>query len=93
MIERFGNDEVGYLRWIESNPQGYIVNANAGSLSPQYPMVHRTSHGSMASPMRTNYTSGDYIKLCSNDPDELKLTSMARDGRALNQCRTCMGGS
>jgi hypothetical protein len=64
MFEKFVNDESGYLKWIDNNPNGFIVNLDEPLVTPQYPMVHLTSHKLISSPSRTNYTTGRYFKVC-----------------------------
>lgn len=75
------------------NPAGFVVNVDVHARYPQYPMVHRATHKLISSPARTNYTSNEYIKLCSNDLSELERMAPEQYGRMLNRCATCMGPS
>ena len=49
MVELFDNDEIGYLKWVQANPQGFVANVDRAGTVPQYPMVHAATHGSMSS--------------------------------------------
>jgi hypothetical protein len=89
MVERFQNDEAGYLRWLEANPHGYVVNVDEPNHIAQYPMVHRATHKVLSSPHRTNYTTGRYIKICSDNLQELEGWSKQKYGRQLVRCAQC----
>lgn len=93
MIHRFENDEAAYLGWVNANPAGFVVNVDVAARYPQYPMVHRATHKLISSAARTNYTSNEYIKLCSTDLVELERMAPAKYGKPLNRCATCMGAS
>jgi hypothetical protein len=90
MLREFRNDERGYLRWAAENPGGFIVNADEPATSPDYPMVHRSTHRSMTSPTRENYTTGRYFKVCSDNMRELEQWARRERGRSLNPCKQCM---
>lgn len=92
MILHFDNNEEEYLAWVHANPNGFVVNVDRARRVPHYPMVHRATHGLMSSPARTNYTTNDYIKICSPELSELEGFSLSEYGRALNRCETCMDG-
>jgi hypothetical protein len=67
MVERFDNDEVAYLEWVEANPRGFVANIERAGTVPQYPMVHAATRGLISSPKIGNFTTGDYVKLCCTD--------------------------
>ena len=90
MPKTFVNDESGYLAWVQAHPKGYVVNIDAPPVTPQYPMVHAASHKSLSSPARTNYTTGRYFKVCSDQLEELGAWADKKYGRALTRCRQCM---
>jgi hypothetical protein len=90
MIDHFVNDDAAYLRWVHSHQHGYIVNLDKARTYPQYPMVHRASHKLISSPERTNYTTNEFIKVCSTDLAALERWSKEECGRVLNRCATCM---
>ena len=90
MVELFDNDETGYLKWVQSNPHGFVANVDRAGRVPQYPMVHATTHGSMFSAKIGNFTTGDYVKFCSTDLDALEQYSQTKFGRSLTRCSICM---
>jgi len=89
----FDNDESGYLKWVEANPRGFVANLDKAKnilRYPMYPMVHKATHGSISSPTRRNYTTGEYFKFCSTDLDTLEEYSQEKFGRRLTYCQQCM---
>lgn len=90
MITYFSDDEDAYLQWVQSNQDGYVVNLDKARRYPQYPMVHRASHKLISSPERANYTTNEFVKVCSTDLAALEKWSEEECGRRLNMCKTCM---
>lgn len=90
MPHTFKDDETGYLRWVQAHPGGYIVNIDEPQVTPQYPMVHVASHKLLSSPARTNYTTGRYFKVCSEQLENLEAWAQSKYGRTLTRCRQCM---
>lgn len=86
----FEDDNDGYFRWLETHRDGYVVNVDRPGRVPQYPMVHRASHGVISSSKIGNFTTGSYVKWCGMDLEELEAYSMASHGRKLTHCRLCM---
>ena len=90
MIETFDNQEDGYLAWIQAHSaDGYVANVDRARNVPQYPMVHLARHRLVSSPKIGNFTTGDYVKFCSTDLEELSRWSLAQHGRALTFCGYC----
>lgn len=90
MVERFEKREADYLYWVHIHPKGYVVNLDARFARAEYPMVHLASHKLVSSPLRSNYTTGDYVKVCSTELSELEQWSRRTFGRELIRCRVCM---
>jgi hypothetical protein len=90
MIERFDKREAEYVLWVQSHPDGYVANLDRAGSRVEYPMVHAASHKVVSSPLRTNYTDGDYIKVCSESLDDLEKWALATARRRLTHCRVCM---
>ena len=90
MIKRFENDEAAYLTWVHANLEGYVVNVDKARSFPQYPMVHRATHRAISTSAWANYTTGQFIKVCSLDLKALEQWSRREYGRALNPCTVCM---
>jgi hypothetical protein len=90
MIQLFDKSETEYLAWVRSHPTGYVVNLDRVGIRAEYPMVHLASHKLVSSPAFTNYTDGDYIKVCSENLVELEQWSLAKSRRRLAHCKVCM---
>ena len=90
MVKVFDNDEAGYLKWVQSHPNGFVANVDRAGRVSQYPMVHAATHGSMSSAKIGNFTTGDYVKFCSDELDALEEYSEKRFGRSLTRCAICM---
>lgn len=89
MVTEFVNDDVGYLAWVHAHPRGYIANIDVAQRVPQYPMVHTTSHRLLSSSDVGNYTTNNYMKVCSADLDSLERWSEGKFKKALTKCRVC----
>jgi mannose-6-phosphate isomerase-like protein (cupin superfamily) len=90
MVRVFDNQEAEYLNWVQNNPQGFVVNVDRKGQDPAYPMVHLATHLAVSSPKVENYTTHEYIKICSLELAELETHALATFGRRLNRCKTCM---
>jgi hypothetical protein len=64
------DDEAGYLRWVKTNPGGFVINAPKRRGAEQ-DMLHRASCVFITTPKHTNYTTTSYKKVCSPDRKEL----------------------
>ncbi len=88
VVRFFINDDDAYLRWLEANPHGFVVNS--GKIpKANYLKLHRASCAHLHSEGTSNWTTGDYIKTCSDSA--LSLESWARtiaDG-VLDPCPVC----
>jgi hypothetical protein len=66
----FDDNEAGYLKWVNDNPKGFVINVpKQHVLVPD--MLHKASCTHITTDQRTNYTTGDYKKLCFVDRKEL----------------------
>ena len=89
MLRKFVNDEGGYLEWVSTNPNGFVVNVDEPQSWLNYPMVHLSTCKHIHSAARTNYTTGRYFKVCSTDFDELQRWSVDTYKKELTRCRHC----
>lgn len=90
---KFIDDDEGYLRWIDKNPHGFVINT---SRNPEYGYLklHRATCGTIKTPKRTNWTTTGYIKICSLDLEELRTEyedwiRRKNVDRRLNPCYIC----
>jgi hypothetical protein len=86
--EQFVNDERGYLRWLEENPRGYVVNSFRSPTS-NYLKLHRASCKHINKGFENNWTTGDFIKTCSTDPAALDDWAKTATGSGVDPCGAC----
>jgi len=67
----FINEDEAYLHWIGLNLSGFVVNVRRRP-TPDYLKMHRARCGYISSDKRENWTTNQYIKVCSLDETELK---------------------
>ena len=84
----FINEDDAYLRWIEENPNGFVVNANNPPRS-DYLILHKSTCRTISSDHTSNWTTNQYLKVCSNNVDELSTWAKNRIGGALTPCPIC----
>ncbi|MEZ5943938.1 MAG: HNH endonuclease signature motif containing protein [Planctomycetaceae bacterium] len=81
------NDDDSYLSWLESNPDGFVVNAeNPPRVAST--RLHRATCRHISTPERSNWTTTGYIKVCSNLIDELKQWAKGTVGEVA-PCGVC----
>lgn len=85
------NDDASYLSWIGANPTGFVVNAHNPPKS-DYLKLHRASCADISSSKRSNWTTTGYLKVCSNEINELETWAIDTTGGRLNSCQRCKPG-
>lgn len=90
-VEQFIDDDAGYLRWLQANPHGFIVNSDR---SPRagYLKLHKASC-SFLTPANASSWTKDYIKTCSHEIEPLSRWSREVVGGDLQPCGACKPGS
>jgi hypothetical protein len=66
----FINEDEAYLHWLDQNPDGVVLNTRRRP-SAEYLKLHRASCLFVSTSKRQNWTTGQYIKICSLDKKEL----------------------
>lgn len=66
----FINDDEAYLHWVGLHPAGFVVNARRRPTA-DYLKLHRGSCRHISSESRENWTTNQYIKICSLEETEL----------------------
>ena len=84
----FNNDDGGYLKWVQENNNGYVVNYSVYGASANL-SLHRAKCQTLSSRNRTTWTTNGHEKACSNDRQELVNWARARDGRKPLPCAIC----
>jgi 5-methylcytosine-specific restriction endonuclease McrA len=82
------NDDDAYLRWLEANPDGFVLNAEA-SPRAAYLRLHRSRCNDISSANRTNWTTTSYLKVCSNLLNELEAWARDATGGVMVPCQHC----
>lgn len=86
----FDRDDVGYLAWLDTNQDGFVVNSNRKPTA-NYLRLHRATCTSIsrtaAEPIR--WTSGGYIKTCSVNISDLERWAREVTGGTLTPCGQC----
>ena len=69
-VLEFDNDEEEYLHWVDTNPNGYVINAP--KRRGDFPdVLHKASCRHISTDGHKNYTTTDFKKLCSLDKQAL----------------------
>jgi hypothetical protein len=84
----FVNEDDEYLRWIDQNPTGWVVNARRRP-DPSYLILHRSTCAHISTEKRDKWTTGQYIKVCSLRREELGRWSAREIGGVLRHCGCC----
>lgn len=72
MVEKFIDNDDGYLNWIKANPTGYVVNCDRYPRAA-YLVLHRATCRSISGkPTFGERWTTAYIKVCSLDRHELE---------------------
>lgn len=84
-MQRFVDDDAGYLDWIDTHPEGFVLNTYRRP-TPAYLMLHHA--GCRRLRVRSNWTK-DYQKVCG---ERSELEAFARDevGGNASPCSRCL---
>jgi len=83
----FSRDDSGYLAWLGSHPQGYVVNCNNPPLA-SYVKLHRASCGHLHRAGVKHWTK-DYMKLCAPTSGLLDKHVFSEVGVYPDRCPAC----
>lgn len=92
-VEFIGDDEA-YLRWLDENPKGFVINTHR-SVNPNYMVLHRATCGMIKSAQGSppgGYTERGYIKICSSVIEGLQSWVRRHgrpDGSFSSACNAC----
>ena len=84
------DDDAGSLASVERHQHGFVVNSTR-TPEPRYLMLHRATCGSIgAKPtVRKNWTTGQYLKVCSETRSALDQWARRIAGGELHPCGLC----
>lgn len=86
-LHTFDNDEVGYLRWVRANPSGFVINVPKDFRNIPY-FLHRASCKHITTPKHKNYTTTQFMKICSVNRQELVKWGAGYPGN-FQECSHC----
>jgi hypothetical protein len=89
LMQRFIDDDDGYLSWISSHPDGFVLNTHRKP-QPSYLRLHRSTCPSIAgTPANGSRWTVTYIKLCGS---RAQLESWAKKhmGSDVWDCPRCI---
>ena len=84
----FSNDEIAYLDWIKANPNGFVINSHKSPKSENL-VLHKATCGSISSPKIGNFTTTDYMKICSLYINELDNWAEKHNRSKYFPCQLC----
>jgi hypothetical protein len=87
MIVFIGEDEA-YLHWLDNNQSGFVVNTYRRP-SSSYLVLHRATCPHVSTAARTNWTTKQYIKICSGSLRQLQDWAENELGGSLRRCTFC----
>lgn len=88
-VTPFMNDDQGYLRWLDAHPGGFVLNCDK-TPKKTYLVLHRATCGHLSTAERSNWTTGNYIKICSDSIAAIQAWVSSRvDGGVLDPCSVC----
>jgi hypothetical protein len=89
VMDRFVDDDAGYLAWLEAHPRGYVLNTFPHMRSA-YLVLHRTTCGTLNRRLaKGREWTHLYGKACSDDHAELVEWAFGETGRSVHGCGTC----
>jgi hypothetical protein len=90
-VERFANDDSGYLNWLKANPDGFVINVTRRRAA--HLVLHRATCSTIGgAPARGSHRTTDSAKFCG-DRNELEALARSNSGGQPRACRLCLGGS
>jgi len=93
--QEFIKNEDGYIKWIESHPNGFVINTEK-SKNPSYMVLHRadcyhiSTYNAMSKP--GGFTTRQFIKICAMSKDDLRewvKVNGRQDGSFSSECPNC----
>ena len=88
-MQRFQDDDHGYLAWLQAHPTGYVVNAERRATA-NYLLLHKVSCGTInGRPANGQHWTKDYVKLCSTNRAELASWATQKVGGQLKPRGLC----
>jgi hypothetical protein len=89
----FDNDDVGYLDWINTHPNGYVLNVRSFA-DPEYVVLHRASCVTIRDDRHVDgaFTGRGFRKVCATSVEALEPAARQQgrnDGSPSKRCSLC----
>jgi hypothetical protein len=88
-VEKFQDDEHGYLDWLDSHLNGYVLNCQRSLARSGLKLHHASCRTIRGTPPRGGPWTGPYIKVCCDSVSELRTWANERVGIDPSPCGTC----
>jgi hypothetical protein len=88
-VQEFCDDDAGYLAWLATHPDGYVINL-ARSRNPSDAHTHHAGCHTIGGQIpRGEAWTKTYVKVCAERLSELDQWAIDTYGRPITQCGTC----
>lgn len=88
-MEKFEENDEGYILWLNKNPKGFVLNAHRPP-NARYLIAHRSSCYTInGTPSRGKIWTHQYIKVCGTTLNEVKKWTIDTFNREPHYCRHC----
>ncbi|MEZ0351114.1 hypothetical protein [Mycobacterium sp. pR1184] len=88
----FRNDDDGYLAWLATHSDGYVVNIASSHSVAEARVHHAHCHTINGRNPRGGVWTGPYVKLCGNGLDDVQWWAIETVGQPISPCGTCRPG-
>jgi hypothetical protein len=88
-VRTFDRDDAGYLRWLATHPNGYVINI-LRSLNADTARLHQASCRTIGGQPPAGRTwTGQYVKVCSDVAGVLDDWALEHAGASITGCGIC----
>jgi len=85
----FLDDDSGYLAWLDSHSDGFVINYERDP-KPNYVILHRAACGTISdSPSHGVYWTRDLCKVCAGSAADLDTWARGAVGGTPSRCERC----
>jgi hypothetical protein len=88
-VEIFKDDDAGFFTWMDEHPEGSFINTER-TPNPNYLVLHLCGCGHFKGAPSVRWTK-DYIKICSEQREQLDGWAEQSVGGEVTLCKSCFG--
>ena len=92
MVQEFTSEDAPFFKWMDNNPNGYVLNTERSNKSPKA-YLHKSNCSHINVPIEGNksnsYTSKDSIKVCSTESNKLLDWIKSNRENAIYNAKNC----